>query len=269
MIWQYHSLFGKPEYWLDPNEFDAHLQKREISRLIDDVYPDLATAPKKSKEEAVLKAMGLRQREELADFVRMDRLYYRLAFRDITGDYNERTLVASLLPPQLGAQNTLWMSIPKRYRYDATQHTVNVEDTPLSRLFFVQALFNTLIVDWTLRFSVALHVNKTYLTRLPLPQPSDVELHNNPTYAELCRNSLLLSLYHNREGFNPLQREFGLADKDIPRTDKQADMLKIRNDILVAGLYGITKAEMEHMLKSFEVLARKKPGYIQALLGAM
>lgn len=46
-------------------------------------------------------------------------------------------------------------------------------------------------------------------------------------------------------------------------------MLKIRNDVLAAGLYGIESADMEHMLKSFAVLRNKKPGYVAALLAAM
>jgi hypothetical protein len=112
-------------------------------------------------------------------------------------------------------------------------------------------------------------VNKTYLMRLPLPQPDDAALRDNPVYAELCRNSLLLSLYHNRDGFEPLQHIFGLADKDIPITPKQADRLRSRNDVLVAGLYGVAKTEMEHILKGFKVLANKKPEYIRALLQAM
>ncbi len=57
--------------------------------------------------------------------------------------------------------------------------------------------------------------------------------------------------------------------KDIPRTDKQADMLKIRNDILVASLYSINKPEMEHMLKNFKVLQNKRPEYTAGLLAAM
>jgi hypothetical protein len=213
--------------------------------------------------------LGLRRREELGRFVRPDRKHFRLAFRDIASDTNERTLVAALVPPDIGAQNALWMSVPKRCLLDAAARSVGVEETPLPRLLFAQALFNSLIVDWILRCAVAINVNKTYLMRLPLPQPGDADLRDNPAYAELCRNSLLLSLHHNPEGFASLQERFGLTGKDIPATPKQADLLRVRNDMLVAGVYGVTKAEMEHMLKSFRVLAKKRPEYINALLEAM
>jgi len=264
MIWQYDSLFGLPEYWLAPDTFDAHLKEREISRLIDDVFPQLAAPPKEGKQEAVLRSLGLTQREELAAFVRPDRNYYRLSFRDIARDTDERTLIASVVPPHLGAQDTLWMSVPKRYRFDTAGKTIGIEETPLPRLFFAQALFNSLAMDWILRFSAAIHVTKSLLTRLPLPQPADTELRDNPVYAGLCRNSLLLSLYHNPAGFQSLQDMFGLTGKDIPTTPKQADMLRIQNDHLVARLYGLSKTEFEHMLQSFVVLGKKRPEYVTA-----
>ncbi|MDR0465863.1 MAG: restriction endonuclease, partial [Deltaproteobacteria bacterium] len=265
-IWQYDGLFGKPEYWLDPAAFDAHLLEREISRLIDDIYLQLPGSPKNGRQEAVLKALDLSRREELAAFVQPDRKYFRLGFRDIASDTNERTLIAAVLPPSFGAQNKLPVSIPKRYCLDAATRTIGVKETPLSRLFFAQALFNSLPVDWILRFSVAITVNKTYLTRLPLPQPGDAELRDNPAYAELCRNSLRLSLFHNPGGFQALQDLFGIADKDIPATPKQADALRVRNDHLVARLYGVSKAEFAHLLSSFAVLRKKRPEYARAVV---
>lgn len=105
--------------------------------------------------------------------------------------------------------------------------------------------------------------------RVPMPQPTDEELRGNPVYMEMTRNSLLLSCHYNREKFIPLLADCGLTEADIPATAKQTDMLKIRNDVLAAGLYGIDYAAMEHMLKSFAVLRNKKPGYVAALLAAM
>jgi hypothetical protein len=159
------------------------------------------------------------------------------------------------------------MSIPKQYTLRAGQ--IVVDELPVARLFFAQALFNSIVIDWILRFSVAMNVNKTYLMRLPLPQPDDAELQSNANYAALCRNSLLLSLYHNPDGFKALLGMFGVTDKDTPRTVKQVDTLKVNNDIIVAKLYGVTKADMEHILTSFTVLKSKRPEYVSMLTGKM
>lgn len=268
-IWQYDSRFAEPEYWLDPEEFDAYLLNKEISRLIDDVYPQLTPNDKKSKEHNVLSALGLHQRAELGAFITPDREYYRLGFRDIARDTDERTLIATVLPKDIGAQHTMWLCIPKRYILDTDVRRVITKFISLKRIFYAQVLFNSLSIDWLIRFSASIHVTKSVLMRVPMPQPTDEELRNNPVYMEMVRNSLLLSCYYNKEKFSPLLADYDLTETAIPTTAKQTDMLKIRNDILVAGLYGIEYADMEHILKSFNVLHNKKPGYVAALLAAM
>lgn len=265
MIWQYDSRYAKPEYWLDPDRFDAHLQKREIVRLIREVFPTLATPDAASHADAVLKTLGLTDRKALARYVCPDRRFFRLAFRDIARDTDERTLVAALAPKDIGAQHTLWLSIPKRYRL-AGKKKIALDVAPTERLLFAQALFNSIVVDWILRCSSAIHVTKSYLMRLPLPQPDDAELAKNPVYKELVANSLKLSLHFNPEGFAELKTDFKLEDADIPRTAKQVDMLRIRNDCLVAKLYRIEPDELAHMLASFKVLNSKRPEYGKALL---
>ncbi len=266
MIWQYDSCYAQPEYWLDPKVFDEYLHETEISRLVKDVYPSIAKPQGKTQVESVLMALGLKSKEELGRFVRPDRDYYRLGFRDIARDTDERTLIASLLPKNIGAQNKVWVSIPKNYVLGRKK--IILESIPNQRILFSQAVFNAVTVDWVLRFMIAITVNKTYLMRLPLPQPTDEELETNQAYRELVFNSLRLSLHFNPEGFAELKEEFGLKDKDIPHTAKQVDMLKIRNDCLVATLYQVTPDELTHMLASFKVLNSKHPEYVQALLAA-
>lgn len=265
-VWQYDSLYAEPEYWLNPEVFDDYLRGKEISRLIADIYPALPLPKPSNQKLAVLDAMGLEDRNELGRFVKPDRDYFRLGFRDIARDTDERTLITALVPKNVGAQNKLWLSIPKRYQFMGKGNITTV-DVPIERLLFAQAVMNSLVVDWMLRFMIAITVNKTYLMRLPLPQPSDAELAGTATYQELVRNSLRLSLHYNREGFAELAARFGIEDKVIPKTEKQVDMLRIRNDCLVAGLYRVTPDELAYILKSFKVMHSKRPEYGQALQG--
>lgn len=268
-IWQYNSLFAKPEYWLDEEQFDAYLRDKEISRVIESIYPALFHQSGITKEKAVIKALNLHNREDLGEFIALDREYYRLGFRGIARDTDERTMICSVLPKNVGAQNSIYLTIPKKYTFDIESKSIHILEMSIDRTFFAQALLNSLPFDWALRFSIAINVNKTYLMRQPMPQPTDTELAENPVYREMILNSLKLSLHYNPEGFFDLKILYGLEDTDIPTTAKQVDMLKIRNDVLVAGIYGVTKPEMEHMLKGFNVLARKKPEYVKALLDAM
>ncbi|MDQ7836052.1 MAG: N-6 DNA methylase [Humidesulfovibrio sp.] len=263
-VWQYDSLYAEPEYWLNPEVFDDYLRGKEISRLIADIYPALPLPKLANQKLAILDAVGVADREDLGQFVKPDRGYFRLGFRDIARDTDERTLITALVPQAVGAQNTLWVSIPKYYRFEGKQK-VSVSEVSVERLLFAQAVFNSLVVDWILRFSVSIHVNKTYLMRLPLPQPTDSELTDTAVYKELVRNSLRLTLHYNRDGFAELGARFGIEEKDIPDTPKKVDMLRIRNDCLVAGLYHVTPEELAYLLKSFKVMHSKRPEYGQSL----
>ena len=71
---------------------------------------------------------------------------------------------------------------------------VEVEEFSFEKLLFVQAILNSLVVDYIIRFLIDIHVNKTYLMRLPIPQPSDEELSENKIYQQLIKNALLLNL---------------------------------------------------------------------------
>ena len=52
---------------------------------------------------------------------------------------------------------------------------------------------------------------------------------------------------------------------DVPATAKARDLLRAENDKAVARLYGITDAELAHLLRSFQGLATKRPEYLALL----
>jgi hypothetical protein len=121
-------------------------------------------------------------------------------------------------------------------------------------------------MDWVARFMIQISVSKTYLYRLPMPQPTDEEIRSNPVYAQLAKHALLLSLAADWDSFAELAPLFDVQQKDLPKTDKARDKLRAENDKLVATLYGITPAEFAHLLKSFKVLANKRPEYLSLLV---
>lgn len=275
-VWQYDSQYwertgsdkNEPEYWLAPEEFDKHLLKEEKSRCIEDIFPFVFNNTKLTQEKNVLKALGLSRRDELEKFVVPDRGSFRLGIRTIASDTNERSLIAAVISPNIGAQHSMWLSIPKRYRLDVDAKTIFPEYVSSQRIFFLQALLDSIILDWVLRFSVSTNVLKSNIARLPILQPTDSDIRNDKRLWELTQNSLLLSCAYNKAFFELLP-QFGLAEKQVPTTPKLIDMLKIRNDVLVAELYGVSKEEMRHILQSFKVLNGKHPEYGATLLEKM
>ncbi|MDR0467279.1 MAG: restriction endonuclease [Campylobacteraceae bacterium] len=268
MIWQFDSRFEQPKYFLDKDEFDRYLSDTEARRVVGDVYPQL-NSKNTPQIKAVLKLLDLKYNpksnkenlKQLHKFVRFDREFFRLGFRDIARDTDERTLIASLLPKDIGCGNTLNVSIPKRYYFE--DGIVKIDEVSNIRLVFTLGVFNSIILDFLARQMVQIHVNKTYIMRLPFPKLSDEEIkkyHN-----ELLQNSLKLALYNNFDDFSSLADEFCLTKKDMPLTEKQFDILKVKNDCLVLKMYDISYDELEYMLESFKVLNNKRPEYISLL----
>ena len=252
MFWQYDHAFEKPQYWLDPAAFDARLRSKEIHRMAQD--------------------LGLKkaQAEQYASAIRFDREFLRLGFRDIASDTNERTLVFSLLPSGCGVGNTVNISIPKRYVLQGDAVALQAA-TPL-RLLFALAWFNSLPVDWLARFMIQIHANKTYLFRLPMPQPSDAEILASPVWRQLASHALRLSLQAGGGSLAadlvPAMQALGISLADAPQNAKAADRLRAEIDQAVAQAYGLSAADFAHLLPSFKVLAAKRPEYL-AMLGVV
>lgn len=270
-IWQFDSEYwlragndNKNEYWLEPAEFDAYLAAKERGRLVQEIYPQLQAPGRRAQRKAVLEALGLKTFAELDQFIVQDRLFPRLAFRAIASDTNERTMIAAVIPAGVGTQNSLWTSIPKRYVL-AGKFVKTVEQDPLT-LFFAQAFFNSLVFDWVMRCSIAINVNKTYILRMPMPQPAAAKIAANADFMKLAKNSLRLSAFYNNAAFAPFFSQFGLDSGDMITEKKIADMARRENDAIIARLYGLTRSDMEVLLATFAVMNANQPGYGSALL---
>lgn len=243
MIWQFSDKLAPAKYWLKKDDFDKRLYSKEIHRMAQDT---LLTRPECETR--------------YSEKVKFDREYFRLAFRAIARDTDERTLIFSLLPKNCGAGNSLYTSIPKNYDLDKNSRVIVCEKS-IKQILFAQSWFNSLPVDWIARFMIQINVNKTYLYRLPIPQPTDEEILRNKEFQTLAKNSLLLSLADNWQDFAELTSLFDISKDDLPNTEKSRDLLRFNNDKIVAKLYGITDDQLRYILESFPVMKNKRAGY--------
>lgn len=261
MIHQFNAEFSEPSYFLDSTSFDKRLRSKEIHRLKQDLGIN-------SKEyENILKTLSNSQSVEVLEdsLICYDREFFRLGFRAVASDTNERTLIFSLLPKNVGFGNSMFANIPKRYIIDS-HGAIAIQSVSHKRLLFALGICNSLVVDYIARGMVQINVSKTYLERIPLPQPSDEELESKQDYAYIYKNALILQLYHDKAGdFEDLQKEFGIDKGQIPSTQKAYDTLRAKLDIHIAKLYGLSKEEFCAMLESFKVLHDKQAHYIALL----
>lgn len=241
MIHQFDTNFSQATYFLEKAKFDERLKSKELLRA--------------------KKATGKELKPEL---IKYDREFFRLAYRAIASDTNERTLIASLLPKDCGCGNSVYSSIPKKYILKDDEICIDV--VSYERILLVLALLNSLVVDFIIRNMVQINVSKTYLERIPLPQPSDKEIQNNEIYKTLAKNALLLQLYNDKNHhFDELKQEFNIKDDEIPKTKKAYDILRAKNDLLVKELYSLSDDEFSYMISTFKVLNEKQSEYIALL----
>ncbi|MDR2141994.1 MAG: hypothetical protein LBR11_09445 [Deltaproteobacteria bacterium] len=265
-IWHYQALAKPPKYWLDPVEFDAYLLSAGIKRLKHDLKVRLGGDEEfprafETGSDCPEFQLELSANQTLHDRVVPERKFLRLAFRAIASDTNERTLISALVPRNIGAQNSLWISIPGVYFLNAAKMTIEYEAKSLAKLLLTQALFNSLVVDWILRASVAMNVNKTFIERLPLPQPKEKELTANPDYAGLIRDSARLSLYRHPGFLNDFKEILKLERAEPLNSLEAFENLQAEVDVQVARLYGLDAADMARILADFKVLKSKNPRY--------
>jgi len=199
MIWQFEADYEKPRYWVDEKEGRAALLGRE-----EDTGQDLCFQN------------------------------YRLGFRAVAANTNERSLIATLLPPRVFTGNSLLT-------------TVQPKDGDV--LLFLAALMNSFLVDSNIRQKVSQNLNMFYIYQLPIPRLSGV----NRTFLSVVKRSARLIC--TTPEFDALAKEAGLKSHHDGVTDL-ADRARLRAELdgLIAHLYGLTEAEFAHVLSTFPLV---------------
>ncbi|HME23677.1 MAG TPA: hypothetical protein VKI44_20515 [Acetobacteraceae bacterium] len=165
--------------------------------------------------------------------------HYRAACREVARSTDERTAIATMLPPGV-----------------LCGHTISVERRPDRRpnaaALSLVAVVNSFPFDWLLRQKAAAHVSLYILSELSAPRlaANAVRLLAHATLRLCC----------NHRGFAPLWREqLGDAWREAaprrswPVIAAEADRWRLRAamDAVIAQAYGLSRAQYERVLGSF------------------
>lgn len=149
----------------------------------------------------------------------------RIGFCDITGQTNERSLLAARVPADVVCGN----KVP----------TLAFEEGGADREDLFLALANSLVVDWMLRRIVTTTVNFFLLDTLPLPRiDEDAD----------ARHELV-----------SLARRLTAAEGDPSRSPWEVGQWRARSDALVAAAWGLSCNDLETVLGDFPLLDRGQP----------
>jgi hypothetical protein len=200
MIHQFTHLSSSPRYWLD--ELEAR--------------------------QAVLKR-GEEDNGQLLDYQA-----YRLSFRDVARSTDIRTMIATIIPPNVFAGNTLIVSHP-------------IDD--LNNLVFAVAVLDSFVCDFVIRQKVSAHCNIFYVYQLPVPRLQKGDRY----FSEIVHRAA--QLICTTPEFDDLAQEVGLGSHKNGITD-ETERAKLRAELdgMIAHLYNLTEEEFAHILTTFPIV---------------
>lgn len=228
MIHQFTHTWGKPKYWLDEKEARQALLKR-----------------------------GETDQGQILDYQN-----YRLGFRDVASNTNERTMIATILPPNVFCPHTMSLeSVYKEKMIAKNQYEANYTNlTPKSRLF-ICALLNSFLLDYLIRQKVTAHVSFFYIYQLPVPRLTE----GDPYFQEIVERAARLIC--TTPEFDELAVEVGLLPLNSPSKggrvqygvtdEKERGKLRAELDGIIAHLYQLTEAEFEYILSTFPLVSEE------------
>lgn len=198
MIWHFTHTLAEPRFWVDAKKGRRSLLGKQ---------PDAG------------QTMGYQK--------------YRLAYRSVASNTNERSMVATVIPPSF------------------TGNSLNVcESLDQKTQLFCVAVLDSFTIDWLLRQKVTTNINMFFVYQLPMPRLGAAD----PAFAEIVKRAA--QLICTTPEFDALAKEVGLGSHKNGVTDpKKRATLRAELDALVAHLYGLNADEFAHILAAFPIVA--------------
>ncbi len=168
---------------------------------------------------------------------------YRLVFRDIARGTDERTLISAVIPKLTFCGNKAPLI-----------NLLGLHKNPT--LLYLQAMLNSFALDTVIRQKISTTLNFFYMESLPVPRLTP----GNPYFDAIVPRAARLTC--TRPEFADLWREVmgGDWDESCGATDP-AERQRLRDEIdaLVAHLYGLSRADFDHILGTFPLVFPDTP----------
>lgn len=162
---------------------------------------------------------------------------YRLGWRDVTNASNTRTVIATILPPNVFLGNSI--------NYLRPFSITNSEyiRLPPQKMMYLCGMMNSFIFDFMARIRVSIHVNIFQIGELPIP----IFNANNVIQQKIIE--LTGGLVCITPEYNSLKKDLGISDIFTTVEDRHNALCEL--NILAAKLYGVSNIDFKHMLDTF------------------
>lgn len=206
MIHQFTHLYAEPRYWVDEQEGRKALLRRN----------------------------------ESDNGQKLDYQYFRLGFRDIARNTDQRTLISTIIPPLFHGNKLPTVKIfdeQGKWLIDSCSQ------------IFLCAVWNSFVLDWLLRTKVSTTLNFFYIYQLPVPRLTASDRYFNDIVQRAAK------LICTTREFDELAQEVGLVSHEQGVTD-ETERAKLRAELdgMIAHLYGLTEEEFSYILTTFPIV---------------
>jgi hypothetical protein len=202
MIHQFTHVWGYPKYWIE--------EKQARKKIL-------------GKQETDLNQL-------------LDYQQYRLAFREIASNTNERGMIATLLPKNVFANHKLMLSALK-----------NNITTPY--LLFSCAILDSFAFDFLVRQRTTTTISMFTFYQLPAPRLTEKDTKFSPIVERAAQ------LICTTPEFDDLANEVGLGSHKNGVTDEvERNRIRAELDSIIAHLYGLTEEEFAYILSTFPLV---------------
>lgn len=165
----------------------------------------------------------------------LDYQTYRLGFRSIARNTDIRTLIVGTIPKNVFCGNSILVS-----------SDISISNT---ELIFLEAILNSLIIDFCARQKVSANINMFYIYQTPIPRLKEGDKY----FQEIVENAA--KLICTTEEFEQLAKEVGIGSHKNGVTEEAERMaIRAKLDAIVAHLYELTPTEFQHILTTFPLV---------------
>ncbi len=231
IIHQFTHTWGEPKYWIDEKEARAELlsaRVRELKRKLKQAELDLEIPTEK---------------------IQLDYTTYRIAFRDVARNTDERSMIATVLPPNVFCPHT--MSLEQVFTDNVIDDEIELNITTLthSTKLYLTSIFNSFTSDYLLRQRITAHVSFFYIYQIPVPRLTSRDSQFKPIVTRAAK------LICTTPEFDDLAKSAGLkGHQDGATIPAERAKLRAELDGLIAHLYGLTETEFAHILETFPLV---------------
>lgn len=222
MIHQYSSTYSSPRFFVYEKEARKSFQNSEYRKL---------------KREYKLSDEELKKIK-----IQFDYEDFRLAYRAIASSTNERTLIASILPPKVFISNSMNYLAKSKFILSDEGNVIQVYNSS-ENMIVLLTILNSLTLNYYIRNKISANLNMHFMYELPIPQIGKKQKEY------LVKTGFILQ-YENSDKklFKKLQNELNIE------IDNDVDIIKLRAELelfIAKELYGLTDKEWEYITSTF------------------